>query len=87
MFTEEERKQLDELMDMGFVDSFRKFHKEGESLYLVAILCQCQGKKPRLAHRLCFCIQKTKSKTEKGLYSQRMCGFGPLPCRNRNLVS
>jgi exodeoxyribonuclease-3 len=29
MFTEEERKQLDGLISLGFVDSFRKFHKDG----------------------------------------------------------
>ena len=29
MFTPEERKKLDEITDLGFVDSFRKFNKEG----------------------------------------------------------
>lgn len=28
MFTQEERKQIDKLIDLGFVDTFRKFHKE-----------------------------------------------------------
>lgn len=29
MFTDEERKRLDRLISLGFVDSFRKFHREG----------------------------------------------------------
>ncbi len=29
MFTPKERKQIDRLLALGFVDSFRKFHKEG----------------------------------------------------------
>lgn len=29
MFTPEERKQIDELIDIGFIDAFRVFHKEG----------------------------------------------------------
>ncbi len=29
MFTSEERKQLDMLIDNGFIDTFRQFHKEG----------------------------------------------------------
>lgn len=29
MFTSEERKQIDGFLALGFVDSFRKFHKEG----------------------------------------------------------
>ena len=31
MFTFEERGQIDELLDIGFVDSFRQFHREGEN--------------------------------------------------------
>jgi len=31
MFTPEERKRLDEIIDLGFVDSFRELHKEGEN--------------------------------------------------------
>lgn len=30
MFTIEERKQIDKITELGFVDSFRKFHQEGE---------------------------------------------------------
>lgn len=29
MFTLEERKQIDNLLELGFIDTFRKFHKEG----------------------------------------------------------
>ncbi|PJC76743.1 exodeoxyribonuclease III [Candidatus Shapirobacteria bacterium CG_4_8_14_3_um_filter_39_11] len=29
MFTTEERKQLDEIVDLGFIDTFRKFNKKG----------------------------------------------------------
>jgi len=29
MFTPKEREQIDKLLNLGFVDSFRKFHKEG----------------------------------------------------------
>ena len=29
MFTPEERQQLDEIINLGFLDSFREFHKEG----------------------------------------------------------
>lgn len=29
MFTPEERKQIDKLQKLGFIDTFRKFHKEG----------------------------------------------------------
>jgi len=29
MFTPEERKQIDQLVDLGFIDSFRHFHQEG----------------------------------------------------------
>lgn len=29
MFTPEERKQIDRLLDLGFIDTFRVFHKEG----------------------------------------------------------
>ena len=29
MFTLEERKKIDELIKLGFVDTFRKFHSEG----------------------------------------------------------
>lgn len=29
MFTLEERKKLNEIVDLGFIDSFRKFHKDG----------------------------------------------------------
>ena len=29
MFTSEERKQLDKVIELGFTDTFRKFHKEG----------------------------------------------------------
>lgn len=29
MFTPEERKQIDKMIDLGFIDSFRKFNKEG----------------------------------------------------------
>ena len=30
MFTPEERKQIDELINLGFIDSFRELHKDGE---------------------------------------------------------
>ncbi|HDD05215.1 MAG TPA: exodeoxyribonuclease III, partial [Candidatus Aenigmarchaeota archaeon] len=29
MFTEEERKRIDEILELGFVDAFRKFHHRG----------------------------------------------------------
>jgi len=29
MFTPEERKQIDKIIELGFVDTFRKFHKDG----------------------------------------------------------
>ena len=29
MFTPEERQQLDEIINLGFIDTFREFHKEG----------------------------------------------------------
>jgi len=31
MFTQEERKQIDRLINLDFTDSFRRFHKEGEN--------------------------------------------------------
>ncbi len=31
MFTPEERKQIDKLLNLGFIDTFRKFHTEGEN--------------------------------------------------------
>jgi exodeoxyribonuclease-3 len=30
MFTVEERKQIDNIINLGFVDTFREFNKEGE---------------------------------------------------------
>jgi len=30
MFTPQERKQIDKLLDLGFIDSFRKFHQDGD---------------------------------------------------------
>jgi exodeoxyribonuclease-3 len=48
-FTDEEREKMTELLDAGFIDSFRYFYRR---LHLVVLPEQSQGTEYRLAHRL-----------------------------------
>lgn len=48
-FTDEERGKFTELLDAGFIDTFRYFYPDQEDLFMVVVPVQCKSEECRLA--------------------------------------
>ena len=77
-FTDEERGKFTELLDAGFIDTFRYFIRSGRNLFLVVVSLQRKSKKCRMADRLFLCFGKFERASERCEDFDRCDGIGSL---------
>lgn len=79
MFTPEERKQIEKLISMEFVDSFRKFHKEGGYHTWWPYMANCRKRNIGWRIDYGFVSKKLSWTTKRCFCSSRSSRFRPLP--------
>ncbi len=79
MFTLEERKQIDKIIDLGFVDTFREFHKDGS--YYTWWPYMANARERNLGWRIdyAFVSKSMSSKLKKGYILKDILGSDHCP--------
>ncbi|MEI8060798.1 MAG: exodeoxyribonuclease III [Candidatus Berkelbacteria bacterium] len=77
MFTPEERKQIDKIIELGFVDSFRKYHQDGGNYTWWPWLADCRAR--NLGWRIDYCFTSKNIKLVSADILDKVIGSDHCP--------
>ncbi len=78
-FTPEERKKIDQLLDLGFVDTFRMFNKEGNNYSFWAYFARARERNIGWRIDYCFVSQDLKKEVKKAFILPKILGSDHCP--------
>lgn len=78
-FTPEERAKIDQLLDLGFVDTFRLFNKEGSNYSFWAYFARARERNVGWRIDYCFVSQDLKEKVKEAFILPQILGSDHCP--------